>query len=167
MTGRTKVFDAPSALRLLLGAGDLDPKVELARLNKERADNTALKNAELRSELIPREHYEESVISLCSALASRLGAVPSKAAPEVRISASDVEAEEVLRRFIDEARDELAAAGERVLDRVARRSSRRPWASSAGSEVTSEEDGVGMVGRGEGAVSGELGGAGPVENGSS
>lgn len=96
------------------GYGELDLAAERARLAKEQADSQAMKNSELRGELIPRGDVEPLMCMLTSGVKLRLGSVPSRAAPEVRLAGSDVEAEELLRHFIDEALNELAEAGERI-----------------------------------------------------
>jgi len=103
------------------GSGDLDLVAERARLAKEQADQAALKNAQLRGELIPAADHEESLIALASGVALRIRAVPTRAAPEVRLATTDREAEELLRRFIDEALEELADAGDAMLEQAAAR----------------------------------------------
>lgn len=110
-SGNERRFDSLEALGALLAGERLDYTAERARLAKEQADAQELKNAELRGELLPRADHEEVVISLASAVALRLDALPSKAGPEVRATGSDAEAEAVLRTFLDEAAVELADLG--------------------------------------------------------
>ncbi len=113
--GRGKRYDALEALSALFSSERLDLTAERARLAKEQADTQELKNAELRGELVPRGDHESVVISLASAVALRLDAIPSKATPEVRAAGSDAEGETILRTFIDEACTELADLGAHLL----------------------------------------------------
>ena len=96
--------------------GPLDLVAERARLAKAQADQTELKNAELRGELVPRGDLESSLVALASAIVLRLDSIPSKAGPVVRATETDAEGEAVLRRYIDEARVELADLGRDVLE---------------------------------------------------
>lgn len=165
VVGKTKLFDAPQALRLLIAGDDLDPKKEKARLDSARADLAELDLATKRGELIPRADHEESVIALCSGVALRIGSIPSKAAPEVRIAPSDLEAEDVLRGFIDEALSELADAGEELRRRaLARRSDGSERDSSRGASAPAEADRRRVGRRRKGAVAGVSGGAGALED---
>lgn len=112
--GRSLVYDSAEALSRYYLRESLDLTRERARLAKEQADAQALKNAEARDELVPIGEVEEVMFGLVSIVVQRLDAIPSKAGPEVRATRTDAEAAEVLRRFIDEARLELADKGERL-----------------------------------------------------
>lgn len=161
--GKRKLYDAPKALKFLLCGDDLDPKVQRARLDCAKADLAELELATKRGELIPSSDHEESVIALCSGVALRIGSIPSKAAPEVRIAPSDVEAEDLLRGFIDEALTELADAGEELRRRALARGSEereRPGAGRAQASAEADRRAVGR--RRKDPVSGVGGRAGPV-----
>ena len=169
VTSQVKVYDAPQALRLLIAGDELDPKREKARLDSVRADLEQLKLETQRGELVPVADHEEALIALCSAVALRLGSIPSKAGPEIRIAASDVEAETILRKFLDEAREELAAAGDELLKRleVARRRDERASARAESAAAAAKEDGGAVGGRRKGAVPGVRRRAGKLEDESS
>lgn len=92
----------------------LDLVDERARLAKEQADAQALKNAELRKELIPRSEVETAMVVLASTLAERLGTIPTKVATLIHAAPSIAEAERIIREAIDEARTDVAAEGDRL-----------------------------------------------------
>ena len=88
--------------------GDLDLTAERARLAREQADAQALKNAQQRGELIPRERFQPAFGTILSVFQSRMRSVPSRVAqvlPHLR-------REEIVRlqELHDEALTELADA---------------------------------------------------------
>ena len=163
--GKRKLFDTPQALRLLLGNSELDPRAEKGRLDAAKADLAELEVAERRGDLVPRAQLEETLVALCSGVAMRMQSIPSKAGPEVRIADSDVEAEELLRVYINQGLEDLVAAGDDVRRRVEARSGEAGDGARAGRAPASPKANGGRVGgRRAGAVDGERGGAGAVED---
>jgi hypothetical protein len=169
-TRREKWYPARPALEAIYHATDgLDLTAERARLAKEQADAQELKNAELRGELIRGDDVDLFLLGLFGAFTQRVRAIPPKAAPEVRATKTDAEAEAQLTAFHDEALTELAEAARGAADRVARRSAgetakvirgvrgRAPAAAAA--------DGERVGGRGEKAIARVERGAGAVEDG--
>ena len=73
-------------------AAQLDAAAEHARLAKERADTQALKNAQLRKELLPAEEVERAQASEWRALRASLLALPSRLRQLLpHLSAEDVD----------------------------------------------------------------------------
>src|SRR5262245_15929749 len=99
VVGARKLFDAPQAMRVLLGGDALDPKRENARLDAARADLAELDLAAKRGDYVPLSEHEELLFVLCSGLVMKMRGIPSRAAPEVRVAASDAEGEAVLRKL--------------------------------------------------------------------
>lgn len=165
--GKTVWYLAKEALPRIYGYDN--PLAEKIRLDAARADAQEMKNAEARGEQIPGEQIDEYLFRLIGAFVQRIRAIPPKAAPEVRAGASDAEAEAILTAFHDEALTELAAAGRRAADRLARRASREAVAelrsARADSSTAAETDGERVVRRGADAEPGEQRGAGAVEDG--
>jgi len=123
--GRTVYFDPRDALPVLLGVGDgLNPQAEKARLDRARAEIAEHQLAERRGEYVRGDDVDVFLLALVGGFAQRARAIPPKAAPEVRSTASDREGEAVLEGFVNEALDELAgaarAAGERCEQRRAK-----------------------------------------------
>jgi phage terminase Nu1 subunit (DNA packaging protein) len=94
--------------------GPLDPSQEKGRKDKELADQTALRNAAMRRELLPRDEVRAAVVDAFSRVRSKLLALPSKLAPLVARSASIADARQKISDGIKEALSELAAT--RVAD---------------------------------------------------
>lgn len=114
--GRTLYYRTRDALAAIFDSDSFRLTSERAKLAKEQADAQRIKNEELRGSLIPRGDVEAGQVALASSLVLRLDAIPSKAAPVVRATETDAEGEAVLRRYIDEARVELADLGRDVLE---------------------------------------------------
>lgn len=115
--GKTRWFEPWEALPRIYGAGEgLDLTSERARLAKEQADAQEIKNAQLRGELIPQADVETMVVSLASGTAQRLRGVPSKAAALAHAAETIAEAEQVIRREVDAALEELADAAEDAVE---------------------------------------------------
>ena len=87
---------------------DLDLTEERARLAREQADGHALKNAELRGELVRLDAVADVVGRDYSNLRTRLLGLPSKMAPEVHLAGSVQETKAVLDRAIREVLTELS-----------------------------------------------------------
>jgi hypothetical protein len=145
---------------------DSDLTEQRARLAEAQTEAQELKNAELRGDLVPRADHESVVIGLASAVVLRIDAMPSKAAPEVRATGSDAEGEAVLRRYVDEARTELADVGRDLLQRskVASSGRRVSRARAGGLQTTSETHGEPVGGRRAKALPGVECGARTVED---
>lgn len=90
------------------GAG-LSLEAERARLSKEQADHQALKNAQLRGELLERDEVETTWARMVLAAKERLRSIPATA--RVRIAGFTQKQAVTLRDLIDEALSELADDG--------------------------------------------------------
>jgi phage terminase Nu1 subunit (DNA packaging protein) len=88
-------------------AAQLDAAAEHARLAKERADTQALKNAQLRKELVAAEDVEREWASMIRTARSALLAVPSRLRQIIpHLTAEEVEAiDGELRRVLKELAD--------------------------------------------------------------
>jgi hypothetical protein len=113
--GRVKVFDSPRALAVLLGASELDPRTERARLDAERADAQALANRVRRGELLEAADVEAAGAAVMSGVTQRFSSLHG-VAPELRAASSDAEAAEILAAAVREALSEIARMGEIVDD---------------------------------------------------
>jgi phage terminase Nu1 subunit (DNA packaging protein) len=139
--GRTRWYASRDALPRIYEA--LDLSAERARLAREQADGLAMKNAQMRGELVPIADVEAGYLAITSPIATKLDGLPSKAAPEVRATSTDAEAEAVLRRHITEARTELADVG---LMARASGSKKRRDARARGAASAAESDDLAVVG---------------------
>jgi phage terminase Nu1 subunit (DNA packaging protein) len=81
---------------------------ERARLAREQADNQAMKNAQLRGELVPANEVEEANLAVHSAVQRRLLGIPKRVAPLVAVEHEPRACEAVLREYIEEALQEVA-----------------------------------------------------------
>lgn len=81
---------------------------ERARLAREQADHTAMKNAERRGELIEMELVTEYVTKIISASRAKLLSLPRKLAPVVRFADTDAKCEAILEAHIHESLEELS-----------------------------------------------------------
>jgi hypothetical protein len=169
---REKWYASRAALEAIYrSTDDLDLTEERARLSKEQADAQALKNAEMRGELVRGDDVDLFLLGLFGAFTQRIRAIPPKAAPEVRATTSDAEGEALLARFHDEALTELADAARATADRVAARGAREAseelriarTSASAAAEADGEpvgrprEKALARVQRGAGTVENEPG----------
>lgn len=169
-TKRERWFPARASLEAIYQAGDdLDLTGERARLAKEQADAQALRNAELRGELVRGDEVEAFLIRLLSAVVQRIRAIPAKAAPEVRATGSDAEGEALLGGFHDEALTEIADSWRRAADWVGSLRKRAIGSSGrsggSGDATAAAGDGERVGGPGAEALPGEQRGAGSVEDG--
>lgn len=90
-------------------ADDLDLNAERARLAKEQADATAMKNEMTRGALLPREDVLVGVQALVAASRARLLSIPAKGAPQLVGIESPSVARDLLTELVNEACAELAA----------------------------------------------------------
>lgn len=82
----------------------LDLTAERARLAKEQADNFAMKNAQLRGELVPIEDYTAAVVSVVEMAKAKLMRVPAK------VAKADGKLKTRIADAIEDALDELSVA---------------------------------------------------------
>lgn len=92
------------------GTGGGELAFERARLAREQGDKIARENALARGSIVDASDVESWLVRLFSAVAQRIRALPSKAAPEAHGAATIGQAEAVIRRIADEALEELADA---------------------------------------------------------
>jgi hypothetical protein len=108
--GRTVRFESRLALARCYVGEELDLARQRARLAREQADAQAMKNAVERGELERVEVMETFCVQILSAVAQRLDAVPAQAAPDAHGAKSIAACEGVIKRFIHDARREIADA---------------------------------------------------------
>jgi phage terminase Nu1 subunit (DNA packaging protein) len=133
----------------IFGEEGLDLTAENARLAKERADAQALKNAELRGELVPASDQDAGLIGLATATQARILAVPAKVASECASETSPHGCQAIIERGLHDALNDLAEAGRRAAANVEERRSRAVRDAAA---AEAERGGVG--GAAEGAAAG-------------
>jgi len=97
----------------------LDLDAERARLAKEQADSAALKNAQLRGELVAAHDLDHALLTLATAVSGRLQGIPSAVAAELAAESSAPECEAIVRRGIESALRDLADAGCAAAERIA------------------------------------------------
>jgi phage terminase Nu1 subunit (DNA packaging protein) len=113
--GRARWYDPRTALPRIFGDGEgLDLTAERARLAREQADGQALKNAELRGELVPGSDQAVALIALATSSSARLQAVPAKVAAECAAESSPHGCQAIVEREIRSALEDLAEAGRRA-----------------------------------------------------
>ena len=107
---RRSIFYRPKeVLPVLYGAPEVVPLMEeRARLAREQADGQALRNLEVRGDLVRADEVVAEWQSVLLALKERLRAIPSKA--RERLKLTRVQAKRLLR-LIDQALEELAEDG--------------------------------------------------------
>lgn len=89
--------------------GDRDLAEENLKLARSKREAQELKTSQLRGELVPVDQVETTMIAVSSTMRQKVLAVPSKAAPEAHAAQSIAETEEVLRRHVTEALEDVAA----------------------------------------------------------
>ena len=108
--GRTVWYPAREALARVFLGEEMNLSRERARLAREQADAQAMKNAVERGELERVEVMETWLVQVLSAVVQHLDALPAKVAPEAFGAKSIAELEGVFKRYLHEARRELADA---------------------------------------------------------
>lgn len=88
--------------------GRVDIVAQRARLAAEQADHQAMKNAQLRGDLVPGDEIEDASVAVHSAVQQRLLAVPRNAAPLVAVENDARACEAIIREQIEEALEEIA-----------------------------------------------------------
>lgn len=84
---------------------------ERARLDAARADLAELEAAKRRRELVPDVDVAEALLAVSGPMAAALEGLHVRATPAVRAAATDAEAADVLKRFVDQIRRDLADLG--------------------------------------------------------
>jgi hypothetical protein len=121
-TARERQFAARGALEAVYLDGELlDPSQEQARLARARAELAEHQLAERRREYVAGSDVDVWILRLLGAFTQRIRAIPQKAAPEIRATATDAEGEAMLAAFVDEALTELADACREAGESVERR----------------------------------------------
>ncbi|MGH0031726.1 MAG: hypothetical protein ACQGVC_18205 [Myxococcota bacterium] len=82
------------------------------RLDMAKARVEELKLKQLRAELVPATDQDQALISIASAVAARLGAVPAQVAPLVAVETDAARCQALVQDAIDEARRDLANEAE-------------------------------------------------------
>ena len=86
----------------------LDLNAERARLAKEQANQTAMRNATARGELVPASSVDRTMISVFSRIRSKLLALPNKAAPRLVGIRNPAQVQALLTDYVYEVLTELA-----------------------------------------------------------
>ena len=112
-SGGANLWDSKQALPLIYGIGKgteekLDAQAEKARLDKERADNMELKNAQLRGELIPLDVIKEESDRNAISIRNRFLAMPDRLAQMLETTSTFAERREVIDSEIRRALEALA-----------------------------------------------------------
>lgn len=81
---------------------------EKARHAKEQADSLAMKNAQVRGELLPAGEVTAAVTAAFARVRAKLLAIPSKLAPVVISLTAIAEVKEIISNAVNEALAELA-----------------------------------------------------------
>lgn len=109
-TGREVYYRTAAALeRIYLGGAGLDLTMERAKLARAQTEQTELKNALLRGELLQREDVKSHWANLVLACKEKLRALPAHA--RARIPGLKKKAVLALGELVDEALTELADDG--------------------------------------------------------
>ena len=91
------------------GGAAINLERERARLTREQADHTALKNGQIRKQLAPIKRLEEELSNVCGQIAAVLESIPLRVKRRVpRLTASEVEA---IKREIVRAQNVAAGVG--------------------------------------------------------
>lgn len=115
--GREFLFESREALPVMFGLSTNGTTLfqdknaldkERTRLASAQADKTELEVEVIKGNLIPTDMVKEAVGSMISAFRSRALSIPTKAANHVVMMADPVQVEELLRRYIYEALEELS-----------------------------------------------------------
>lgn len=109
--GRSHVYNTKEALPVLYEVNmpdKLDYQEERARLVYHQANKAELEEKQLNGELAPVSEFSNLLEVIFTAFRSKLLALPGRAALEVIALADIHEAEEVLRRYVYEALEEIS-----------------------------------------------------------
>lgn len=100
--------------------GELDGPKERARVDKERADQLALKNAERRGELRDLEGFLMINAQIAQITNTHLSAIPARIANQIaaETGANPEEIRRLLQKEIDEARQDLSQAFQKYAEGV-------------------------------------------------
>lgn len=126
--GKTLWYSTRDALAKLYLDESLDLTRERARLAKEQADSTALRNAKERGELIDKHGPLRALVALAVGARDRLLAVPTEVAPALAADATVTGCGRIVDDAIRRALHDLADEGERAereLQRAEQRAERK------------------------------------------
>jgi phage terminase Nu1 subunit (DNA packaging protein) len=109
-SGRYNAWRLSTAMEALGGrdGAKLDLTTERARLAKLRADAIAMKNAQMRGELLPFAEVLATNQAILSAVRARLLALPSRLAQPSALASDPAEVQELLRVAIYDVLTELS-----------------------------------------------------------
>lgn len=91
--------------------GEYDLTAERARLSYHQANVEQLKEAQLRGELIPVDAVLAAWQEKIGATRAQLLSLPTRASPLVIAETNATQAEQIIKRIVHEALDELAGSG--------------------------------------------------------
>lgn len=105
-------------------SGGADLVGERARLAAEQADSQAMKNAQLRGELLPSSDIETAIATLHSTVARSLLGLPTAVADLVALEQEPRACEQIIRRELEHALQAIADARLEILPPAAAASAR-------------------------------------------
>lgn len=143
IVGTRKLFDAPQALRNLLGAREHDPAGERASLDATKREMLELQIGEKRGELVSADELDRAVIELSTATSARIQSIPDALALEVATETDPSKCKAVLKGALDDALEDLARAGREAVSRAARAPRARAGTRGNGAAAKPERARVG------------------------
>ena len=109
--GNALLFDSADALPALFVVSEQDSTLEAERLRltKEQADAQELKNAVARGELLDGDEVEQEWQSMIAASRAKMLTIPTKVAADYPLVEERPRVEAMVKGYLYEALDELAA----------------------------------------------------------
>ncbi len=103
-------------------SGSSEMKNSKTRHAAAKADQEEMKTQQMKGELIGVQEVIEAWANIFTLFKSRMRAIPSDIAPTVRLAKTDGQAQELIRRLVDEALQELSESAVKVTPGFNRRS---------------------------------------------
>lgn len=111
--GRAIIYDARAALVMIYTDNKPADKINLddekARTEKNRADKLEMENKVRTGELVERKKVQKGLEDAFAAVRAKLLSIPTKAAPVVITLGEASLAQDVLKKFVYDALDELGS----------------------------------------------------------
>lgn len=106
-TKKGKYYHLSDVVNSMLDSEDLNLAQEQAKLNKERRKKVKIEREVLEGNLVPAEDVVKAWQKVISAMRTRLLSIPTKAAPLVIASETQIEAKDILKSQVNDALAEL------------------------------------------------------------
>ena len=107
--GRSKYFHISEIVSAMSDSEELDLQQERAKLTKKQTEKTEIQIEELKSVVVDADDVKEEWSKHIMSCRAKLLALPTKMASEVLTIDSLQEAQDVIKRHVTEALEELAA----------------------------------------------------------